>query len=437
MMDVTGPLESLDHQTSFVNTLSALFNKEDFSDTKLIVNKKLTLNAHKFILVVRSDVFRTLLDTERWLDAKDQTVHLTEEEDCLDHFQDFLRYLYNRSVTLSTVNVLPLHLLSEKYNVQELRESCQQFMLANVAALGSSNRAITWQRYAKLTGLTQLEEKCLRFIAWNIGTIIKSPGWTSMEPHQLSALLQSSDLVVEDEVVLFQALVSWLSLHPAHTVEMLQHIRYPMMPPEKLYDLQARGSLPDAISTYLHRESLLVYQVHLLPTDAISQHHDITTIPFTMRLYTSESFSHAWDIKGYDNMGKTSIPASLSSSNFKLKTQWSVTFSPKGQRTLIKRLNVNCMNFDNVWQDDDFSTLSALVSNCDPAGKTHSHKLSILLYRCVNGVWFVNDTKSLEVPHSRNAQIKDLIPLSEREKYVSNDTMKLHLIGQTIWEKCQ
>ncbi|XP_072358963.1 BTB/POZ domain-containing protein 17-like [Scyliorhinus torazame] len=310
MMDVTGPLTILDQQTSFVNALSALFNKEDFSDIKLIVNKKLTLNTHKFILVVRSDVFRTLLDTERWSDVKDQTVHLTEEEECLYHFQHFLRYLYNGSVTLSTVNVLPLH-LSEEYNVQELRDSCQQLLLANVAALGSSNCAITWQRYAKLIGLTQLEEKCFRFIAWNIGTIIKSPDWLLMEPHQLSALFQRSDLVVEDEV-LFQALVSWLSLHPAHTEEMLHHIRYPMLPPEKLYDLQARGSLPEAISSYLLQERLLVYQVHLLPTDAISQHHDITTIPFTMRLYTSESFSHAWDIKGYGMMGKTSIPASLS-----------------------------------------------------------------------------------------------------------------------------
>ncbi|XP_072359111.1 BTB/POZ domain-containing protein 17-like [Scyliorhinus torazame] len=258
-----------------------------------------------------------------------------------------------------------------------------------------------------------------------------------MEPHQLSALFQRSDLIEEDEVVLFQALVSWLSLHPAHTEEMLHHIRYPMLPPEKLYDLQARGSLPATISSYPLQESLLVYQVHLFPTDAISQHHDITTIPFTMRLYTSEGFSHAWDIKGYDMMGKQSISSSLSSSNFKLKTQWYVTFSPKGQRTLIQRPKVNHPRSENVRQDDDFSTLSASVSKCDPAGKTHSHKLSILLYRCVNGVWFVNDMKTLEVPHSGNAQIKDLIPLSERENYISNDTLKLHLIGQTIWEKCQ
>ncbi|XP_038644717.1 BTB/POZ domain-containing protein 17-like [Scyliorhinus canicula] len=434
-MDVTGTLESLDNQTSFVNTLSALFNKEDFSDIKLIVNKKLTLNAHKFILVVRSDVFRTLLDTERWSDAKDQTVHLTEEEDCLDHFQDFLRYLYSGSVTLSTVNVLPLHLLSEKYNVQELRESCQQFMLANVAAPGSSNRAITWQRYAKLTALTQLEEKCLRFIAWNIDTIIKSPDWTSMEPHQLSSLLQRSDLVVEDEVVLFQALVSWLSLHPAHTEEMLQHICYPMMPPEKLFDLQAPGNLPEAISTYLYREGLLVYQVHLLPMDVISKRHDITTIPFTMRLYTSQDFSHLWNISGYEL--QTSTLTSFSTSHFKLKTQWCVSFLPTGQRVQWPRRNYHShMQYGEIQQEDGFSTLSASVSNCDPAGKTHSHKLSILLYQCVNGMWFVNDMKTLNVPHSENTQINDLIPLSEWDKYISNDTIKLHVIGHTIWEKC-
>ncbi|GCB65499.1 hypothetical protein scyTo_0004806 [Scyliorhinus torazame] len=257
-----------------------------------------------------------------------------------------------------------------------------------------------------------------------------------MEPHQLSALLQRSDLVVEDEVVLFQALVSW---HPAHTEEMLQHIHYPMMPTEKLFDLQAPGCRSEAISTYLHREGLLVYQVHLLPMDAISQRHDITTIPFTMRLYTSGRFSHLWDITGYQQMSKISMATPFSTTHFKLTTQWHVTFFPKGQSISTKRLRNNYlyrMGFDEVCQDNDFSTLSVSVNNCDPAGKTHSHKLSILLYRCDNSVWFVGDVKTLEVPHSGNAEIKDLIPLLERDKYISNDTMKLHLIGETIWEKC-
>ncbi|GCB76999.1 hypothetical protein scyTo_0016635 [Scyliorhinus torazame] len=259
-MDDMGISENLDHRNKLMGTFSTLFNKEELSDIKLVVNRKLILKAHRFILAVHSDVFKSMLDTKRWSDSKDHNVHLTEEENCLSHFQDFLRYLYSGTVSLSTENVLPLHILSEKYNIQELRESSQSFMLANVTSPGTCNQAITWHRYAKLVGLGQLEEECLRFITWNIGTVIESPDWTLLEPHQLSTLLQMSAMVVEDEVVLFQALVRWLSLHPSHTEEMLSHVRYPMMPPEKLFDLLAPRSLPKDIGSYLLRESLLVYQ---------------------------------------------------------------------------------------------------------------------------------------------------------------------------------
>ncbi|XP_067837627.1 BTB/POZ domain-containing protein 17-like [Heptranchias perlo] len=213
-MEAMGPSETLDHQSKVIGTLSALFNNEYLSDIQLMVNETPTLKAHSFILAAHSDVFKALLDTERWPDAKDRVIHLTEAEDSLPYLEDFLRYLYSGSVTLSTTSVLPLHVLSEKYNVQELRQSCQRLMLANVGAPGSSNRAITWQRYARLMGLGQLEEECLRFIAWNIGTVIQSPDWTPMEAHQLSALLQRSDVVVDDEAVLLRALLAWLSRRP-------------------------------------------------------------------------------------------------------------------------------------------------------------------------------------------------------------------------------
>ncbi|XP_043533874.1 BTB/POZ domain-containing protein 17-like [Chiloscyllium plagiosum] len=278
-MDATGLSETLQHQSKLMETISKLLNNNQLSDINLVVNRKLALKAHRFVLAVHSDVFKSMLDSKHWPDSVDHVVHLTEDEDCLAHFEEFVSYLYSGTITLNTENVLPLHVLSEKYNVQELRESSQSFMLANVTSPSTYNHTITWHKYANLIGLRQLEEECLRFITWNTNTVIKSPDWTLLEPYQLSALLQRSDMVVEDEVVLFQALVSWLSLHPNHAEEMLAHIRYPMMPPEKLFDLLSPGSLPDSIASYLCRESLLVYQAHVLSMETISQRNNIAANP--------------------------------------------------------------------------------------------------------------------------------------------------------------
>ena len=77
------------------------------------------------------------------------------------------RYIYSGSVTLTTDSVLPILLLADKYCIRKLCQSCVHYMLRHIVESPDTNRTLSWYQYAKMTGCTELQENCLRFILSN------------------------------------------------------------------------------------------------------------------------------------------------------------------------------------------------------------------------------------------------------------------------------
>ncbi|KAK1158387.1 BTB/POZ domain-containing protein 17-like isoform X1, partial [Acipenser oxyrinchus oxyrinchus] len=269
----SGPSKTLNHQQQVIEILSNLYNKAEFSDVEIVVNGSLRVNAHKLLLISQSSVFSTMLSSERWADSKQKTINLVEDDQCLPHFEDFLKYFYTGSITIDTRNAFPVHCLADKYHVSNLKQSCEQFMLKNVAAPGEFNRAISWRKYSKLANLKKLEEDCDKFIAWNMNTIIQSPDWSTIDREHLLALLQRSDLVVESELSLLEAVVIWLGHQPTRIEEVLQHIRYPLIPPEEFFKFQASGSMDQAVCSFIFAKGVIAYQANSVSVETLKQSH--------------------------------------------------------------------------------------------------------------------------------------------------------------------
>ncbi|RXM31776.1 BTB/POZ domain-containing protein 17 [Acipenser ruthenus] len=259
-MDMKEPSVTLDHQKEIIDDLSDLFNSEEFYDVQIVVNSRVTIKAHKVILALRCDFFRNMFSNDAWKESKQKVVELTEDDCCVDHFETFLSYFYCGCLTIHSENVFAIYMLSDKYNVVAVKESCEQFALANITT-GTVKRAIAWCHYAKHMSFKALEDACNKFIALNMMEIIKSTDWLTIEPDHLSALLQRSDLVVEREFTLFRALIKWLSHNQNHTKEILQHIKYPLMSPEDVYDPSFSETLSEPVKKDFVSNSTLVYQV--------------------------------------------------------------------------------------------------------------------------------------------------------------------------------
>lgn len=423
-IDPCKPSHSVNHLHAFAELLANLFNNEDFSDVQLTVNGSLQLNAHKFLLVTQSDVFQTMLSSEHWPDSQQKSVKLTEEDQCVPHFEDFLRYFYTGSITLVTDNAIPIHMLANKYNVSNLRSSVEDFMVTNVSIKGTPNPAVLWRRYAKLADVTGLEEACENFLAWNMDQFMGSPEWTETDHDHLLALLKRDDLVVESEFTLLIGVISWIDQHPNQTEEILKHIRYPMIPPQDLFQYEPSAIKDQDVRSFVLSQGVMAYQVNSVPIAVIKQSYDISSVAFTERIYTSKTNGSPFEVTEYSKQDKGSQHISLSTKHFQQKFDWSIQFYPKGQGPTYKG-----------FKGDDRAKLTCQLCSYSSAEQKYEHKLCILLMKFVDEVWCVRDVKTLNVAPCKQVTITNLLPLSVRGQYVCNDTMKLHFIGQTFPEK--
>ena len=80
------------------------------------------------------EISNTLLVHCRWSSEEDlvKEVELIESELCAPVFPVFLHFLYHGTVFVNTSTALPLLMLADKYNVQPLKTSCEEYVYSQV-----------------------------------------------------------------------------------------------------------------------------------------------------------------------------------------------------------------------------------------------------------------------------------------------------------------
>ncbi|XP_004709374.1 BTB/POZ domain-containing protein 17 [Echinops telfairi] len=202
--EAAGP--SINHAQMLLQRLQELLRQGNASDVVLRVQAVGTeevrvFHAHRLLLNLHSELFRGLLGNQ-------SEVELLEPRDCAAVFDKFIRYLYCGELTLVLAQAIPLHKLATKYGVTSLRRGVADYMRAHLA--GGAGPAVGWYHYAQSTGDEALRASCLQFLAWNLSAVAGSAEWALVSPELLAQLLQRSDLVLQDELELFQALEAWL-----------------------------------------------------------------------------------------------------------------------------------------------------------------------------------------------------------------------------------
>ena len=227
---------------NFIQNVSQFYNQEALSDVAIKIGDQ-KFFAHKFVLAKSSDVFRAMLYEKCWTDENKDGVELNETPECAAVFDKFLRYLYTAEVSISTTTAVGILCLSDKYNVESLKQLCQGYMVDNSRSPKVRN-ALNWYSWAKALHLPKLIEQCTKTIAWNVHEIITGPDWLNMDLEFICDMLSSSELVILNEHSLFEAIASWL-LHESHVHNLREHsqkllplVRFPQMLASQLYQLE-------------------------------------------------------------------------------------------------------------------------------------------------------------------------------------------------------
>ena len=126
-----------------------LFNNSEFSDVKLVVGGQ-SFHAHKLILSSSSTVFSNMFDN-RWIDGHQENIALEESEECAEHFDKFLKFLYTSSIIIYESYVWPIFLLADKYAVTPLYDECGRIITKGLK--------VYWCRHDKPSGSKSNDEK--------------------------------------------------------------------------------------------------------------------------------------------------------------------------------------------------------------------------------------------------------------------------------------
>ncbi|XP_048044060.1 LOW QUALITY PROTEIN: BTB/POZ domain-containing protein 17 [Megalobrama amblycephala] len=326
---------TLNHSMALVQRMEALLTQGNGSDVILRVQTLNTdevkvIQVHSLVLTLQSDVFDELLQTRN-----STAMVLRESPDCAAVFDKFIRYLYCGDITVRLNQAIPLHKLASKYHVWDLQLGLTQYMTQHLSSDSPTGHVVSWYQYATQIGDVSLQNSCLQYLSWNLSSVLQSAEWSSVSEELLLSLLQRSDLVLQSELELYEALEAWINQNQpsGETAEnALKAIRYAMISPQHLFHLQKKSTLMLKYYESVRDLLFLAFQFHAASPVQLAKYFDVNCSLFMPRNYLSPAWGSPWVINNPTRDDRSfSFQTQLGPSGYDAskRVTWNALFSPR------------------------------------------------------------------------------------------------------------
>lgn len=293
---------TLDLSGELSAALGLIFDNQQGCDLSIQVvgqgQEELALCAHTVIL-------RANPEAEALWEKPGSSIIMRVDSECVFVARDFLRYFYSRRIEVSLMSIKCLHKLASAYRAVQLQDYCGSLFSTLLPQDPSFRTTLDLYAYAQLSGDALLEERCVQFLAWNFGALTQSQAWLSIPTALLQALLFRSDMTVPSELSLLQALDAWSreqGISQREAQVLLEQVRFPMMLPEELFQLQFNLSLYQDHEALFQKKILQALEFHTVPLWLLVRYQglNITQDAYMPRIYTSDTWStlvtaSSWD----------------------------------------------------------------------------------------------------------------------------------------------
>ncbi|XP_016379739.1 galectin-3-binding protein A-like isoform X1 [Sinocyclocheilus rhinocerous] len=284
---------SVDNSLGLSDDLGLLFDRGNGCDFKMNIKdnskeSELTFCVHSMILMFYPELNITK-------DSRNLTVDVSQT--CHPHVSAFLRYLYTRQIDVSITSAQCLHQLAFTFGVKKLMEDVGRVFTLLIPEDNTFHTQVSMFEYGVRTGDLVLQENVLQYLSWNCEFLISSPVWSTISFHMMDALLRRSDLVVKDEAFLLEALERWIQdkgdeISSDQQASLLNHIRFLMIPVDKLYGMQFSSSVLHQNHEKLYLTGLLRgFQFNALPFSKIRKQIYNMSSEYLPRIYTGDEWS--------------------------------------------------------------------------------------------------------------------------------------------------
>ncbi|XP_071797746.1 kelch-like protein 3 [Asterias amurensis] len=231
---------------ALANHMKSFFNQPELSDV-LIRCGDIQYRSHRLILSAWSPVFEDRLakgsKPAKGGDCKELLVIDVDPGISVDSggntdinggLSTFLNFLYSGKADLTETTVKVIMNLAQEYKIQPLQELCEQFIGKEIGQ-HSVDKALEWLAEAEKKSLVLLQENCMKVLRAYF-QYIPDVSWQVLRLDQMISIIESSEVVVEDEYALFSRIDTWIDCRGGkeeHILENLEkilpHIRFSNM----------------------------------------------------------------------------------------------------------------------------------------------------------------------------------------------------------------
>ncbi|XP_075976181.1 transport and golgi organization 10 [Anticarsia gemmatalis] len=387
----------VDNSKSVLLKIATLYAEQLMSDLTLEVGGR-GYPAHRLILCASSEVFQVMLMNREWSEWRESRIVLQETPIAADVFPHFIKYFYTGHIKISYQTVLPVLSLADKYNVRDLVSLCLTYMTQHIAQAAKRGFLTSWMQYTMACGHNDVARACQNFVKWNLEWVWTDVDLAELEGETLVQLLQQSDLVLHNEMSLYQLVSRWLKLQKqrlsasdlseaeskAHfdslVAAVFSHVRFPMMCPNQLANLLLCPLTQEHKDFFMERMAIAMsYQSGQYERVAEVQQTEAGRMLFTPRIYTEDTWGSVLAIDNFHNLPcyhtRTFIfstrPSIADVAPQDKLTEWTVDLYPKGvwfQKSLLivwagtydvpevvlrtVRISITCQNCPDIDEDE-------------------------------------------------------------------------------------
>ncbi|XP_056406616.1 BTB/POZ domain-containing protein 17 [Hyla sarda] len=431
----------INHSSMVIQRLQELLQNGNASDSMLRIRTSSSdevkvIHTHKLLLILQSDVFEETLGNQ-------SVVTLQERPECAVLFEKFIRYFYSGEITIQLNQAIPLHRLANKYHVSALQKGVTDYMKTHLASESTQGHVVSWYHYAVGIGDETLQESCLKFLAWNLSTVISSNEWVTVSDDLMVSLLQRSDLVLQSEVELFAAVEGWVNRNNPNVSiieKVLRSIRYPMITPSQLFQIQKQSMLLTSYQSFIQDLLFQAFQFHSASPLQLAKYFDVNCSMFIPRNYLSSSWGSQWIINNPARDDRSlSFQTQLGPSNFdsSKKITWNALFSPRwlpvSLRPVYSESVSSASQSNRLEEGRPRLVVTSAMSGLDFAGVTFQ-KTVLVGVRRQQGKVFVKHVYSV---HQSTDEVSDFLAHADLQKrtseYLIDNSLHLHIIIKPIY----
>ena len=217
---------------TFLKEMNILFENDLLKDITLRVQGQL-MSCHKIVLAAASPYFKAMFTLDL-NESKQSLIELHEID--FDSVSHIIEYTYTGMIKIHQENVQNLLSAASLFQILPIQRACAKFLetqIDNANCIGIFN-------FAHIHNCNSLQQKAREYIEKHFTQVCRGEEFFNLSVDKVKDLICSDELNVEQEEVIFEAIMAWISQDEkgrrSLISELLPHIRIGLLSVKYLKD---------------------------------------------------------------------------------------------------------------------------------------------------------------------------------------------------------